>query len=98
MIRKLRLVRAIGQFDSVDSAATIDLAKLTLVYAENARGKTTLAAILRSLSTGEALPINMFWKHDASAFSKRSLVADLPGRVGLRRLLRRSKRLFRYGC
>ena len=58
MIRKLRLVRAIGQFDSVDSAATIDLAKLTLVYAENARGKTTLAAILRSLSTGEALPIN----------------------------------------
>lgn len=58
MIQKLRLIRAIGQFDSVSSAATIDLRKLTLVYAENARGKTTLAAIMRSLSTGEAMPIN----------------------------------------
>lgn len=57
MIQKLRLVRAIGQFESVSSAATIDLRKVTLIYAENARGKTTLAAILRSLSTGEALPI-----------------------------------------
>jgi wobble nucleotide-excising tRNase len=42
----------------VNSAAAIELRKLTLVYAENARGKTTLAAILRSLSTGEPLPIN----------------------------------------
>jgi wobble nucleotide-excising tRNase len=57
MIQRLRLVKAIGQFDSVNSAATIDLHKLTLIYAENARGKTTLAAVMRSLATGEALPI-----------------------------------------
>jgi wobble nucleotide-excising tRNase len=56
MIQKLRLVRAIGQFESVSSA--LDLKKLTLVYAENARGKTTLAAILRSLGTGETVPID----------------------------------------
>ncbi len=56
MINKLNLIRSIGQFDSVNSA--IDLRKFTLVYAENARGKTTLAAVMRSLSTGEALPIN----------------------------------------
>ncbi|WP_457813136.1 AAA family ATPase [Sinorhizobium meliloti] len=30
------------------------LTKLTLIYAENGRGKTTLATILRSLSTGDA--------------------------------------------
>ena len=47
MIRNLRLLRAIGQFDYVDSASAVDLRKLTLVYAENARGKTTLAAVLR---------------------------------------------------
>ncbi|KAA0213816.1 MAG: hypothetical protein DYG94_11505 [Leptolyngbya sp. PLA3] len=57
MIQKLRLLRSIGQFDAVNTGANFDLRKLTLVYAENARGKTTLAAIMRSLATGESLPI-----------------------------------------
>lgn len=57
MIQKLRLLRSIGQFDAVSTGANFDLRKLTLVYAENARGKTTLAAIMRSLATGESLPI-----------------------------------------
>lgn len=58
MINKLQLLRNIGQFDSVNGAANIQLAKLTLVYAENGRGKTTLAAILRSLASGDPVPIN----------------------------------------
>jgi wobble nucleotide-excising tRNase len=57
MISRLQLLRNIGQFDSVTCDTSTELAKLTLVYAENGRGKTTLSAILRSLSTGEALPI-----------------------------------------
>jgi len=57
MINRLRLLRNIGQFDSVDSGSTIPLARLTLVYSENGRGKTTLAAILRSLATGDPMPI-----------------------------------------
>jgi wobble nucleotide-excising tRNase len=57
MIKRLRLLRNIGLFDSVAAGATIDLAPLTLVYAENGRGKTTLAAILRSLATGDPIPI-----------------------------------------
>ncbi|MCL4197724.1 MAG: AAA family ATPase [Phycisphaerales bacterium] len=57
MIQKLRLLRSIGQFDAVNAGANFDLRKLTLVYAENARGKTTLAAIMRSLATGAPLPI-----------------------------------------
>jgi wobble nucleotide-excising tRNase len=48
----------VGQFDNVASAATIDLSRLTLVYAENGRGKTTLSAILRSLGTGDPVSIN----------------------------------------
>ncbi len=57
MINRLQLLRNIGQFDSVDSAANIPLARLTLVYSENGRGKTTLAAVLRSLATGDPMPI-----------------------------------------
>ncbi len=58
VITRLQLLRNVGQFDNVSAPATLDLKRLTLVYAENGRGKTTLAAILRSLGMGEALPIN----------------------------------------
>lgn len=57
MIDRLQLIRNIGQFDSVSSAANIPLTRLTLVYSENGRGKTTLTAVLRSLATGDAMPI-----------------------------------------
>ena len=57
MIRHIRLLRNIGQFDSVDVAATIALTRLVLIYAENGRGKTTFAAVLRSLATDDPIPI-----------------------------------------
>jgi wobble nucleotide-excising tRNase len=57
MIHRLQLLRNIGQFDSVNSVANIPLARLTVVYSENGRGKTTLAAVLRSLATGDPMPI-----------------------------------------
>lgn len=57
MITWIQLLRNIGQFDSVHPPATISLGRLTVVYSENGRGKTTLAAIMRSLSTGDPLPI-----------------------------------------
>ncbi len=52
-IERLQLLRNVGQFDSVATDAQLQLAKLSLIYAENGRGKTTLATILRSLGTGE---------------------------------------------
>lgn len=57
MISRIQLLRNIGQFDSVSAGATIPLARITLVYSENGRGKTTLAAVLRSLATGDPVPI-----------------------------------------
>ncbi len=57
MISKFKLIRNIGVFDSVQETPDTKLSKLTLIYAENARGKTTLSAILRSLKSGEAFPI-----------------------------------------
>jgi wobble nucleotide-excising tRNase len=44
----------VGQFDSIAPGVQLPLARLTAIYAENGRGKTTLAAILRSLATGNA--------------------------------------------
>jgi wobble nucleotide-excising tRNase len=58
VIDHLQLLRNIGQFDSVSAGAQLPLTKLTLIYAGNGRGKTTLAAILRSLSTGDPVPIS----------------------------------------
>ena len=57
MIRRIKLIRNIGTFESDSGAASLDLKRLSLIYAENGRGKTTLAAILRSLGTGDSLPI-----------------------------------------
>jgi wobble nucleotide-excising tRNase len=56
MINSLNLIRNIGRFDSFTT--TTQLAPLTLIYAENGRGKTTLSAILRSLGTGDPIPIS----------------------------------------
>lgn len=52
MIENIVLLRNITQFESVSEAANLPLKKLTLVYAENGRGKTSLAAVLKSLGTG----------------------------------------------
>ena len=62
-----------GQFDSVSSAANIPLTRLTVVYSENGRGKTTVAAVLRSLATGDAILIA----------ERRRLAAQHPPRVVL---------------
>ena len=57
MIKHIRLLRNIGQFESVSTGADIPLARLTLFYSENGRGKTTIAAVLRSLASGDHVPI-----------------------------------------
>lgn len=73
MINKIQLIRNVGQFDSASGAANISLSRLTVVYAENARGKTTLAAVLRSLATGDPIPIT----------ERRRLAAQHPPHVVL---------------
>jgi wobble nucleotide-excising tRNase len=50
----LQLLRNFGKFDSVVSGRHLPFALLTLIYAENGRGKTTLAALFRSLRSGAA--------------------------------------------
>ena len=54
-IGSFQLLRNIGQFDSVDAGAQLPFTKLTLMYAENGRGKTTLATILRSVAANDPI-------------------------------------------
>jgi len=52
MIEQIQLLRNVGLFDNLSPPAQTALTPFTLIYGENARGKTTLAAVLRSLATG----------------------------------------------
>ena len=51
VVNRINLLRNIGQFDSVSPPPAAALAPLTLIYAENGRGKTTVSNIFRSLAT-----------------------------------------------
>jgi wobble nucleotide-excising tRNase len=53
MLDRFQLLRNVGQFDNVNTGAHLPCTALTLAYAENGRGKTTLAAILRSVSNAD---------------------------------------------
>ncbi|KLE32494.1 hypothetical protein AAW00_13225 [Aurantiacibacter luteus] len=57
MIERFQLLRNVGQFNSVSEGAHLPLTRLNLIYAENGRGKTTLATILKSLSTGDSAAV-----------------------------------------
>lgn len=52
MLENFQLLRNLGQFDS--ASCNQSLTKLTLIHAENGRGKTTLAAVLRSMASGDS--------------------------------------------
>jgi len=53
VIEKFISIKNIGRFRDCSPRGDVTLRKLTLIFAENGRGKTTLCAILRSLQTGK---------------------------------------------
>lgn len=53
MLEKIVQIKSIGRFRDYAAHGDVTFRKLTLIYAENGRGKTTLCAILRSLQTGQ---------------------------------------------
>lgn len=58
MIEKFIHIRNVGRFQNCNPRGDTSLAPLSLFYGENARGKTTICSILRSLSTGNTDLIN----------------------------------------
>jgi wobble nucleotide-excising tRNase len=77
MLNRLQLFRNVGLFDSVSAGANIPLSRVTVGYAENGRGKTTLAAIIRSLATGDPIHINE--RHRLGAPDQPHIVIDCTG-------------------
>ena len=53
MVGTIQLLRNVGQFDSITPGAQLPFAQMTIIYAENGRGKTTMASIFRSLGSGD---------------------------------------------
>jgi wobble nucleotide-excising tRNase len=76
-VERFQLLRNVGQFDFVNAGAQLALTPLTLIYAENGRGKTTLAAIMRSISTGDATIIQ--GRHRLGAVNPPHIVLTIGG-------------------
>jgi len=54
MLKRIIHVKNVGTFRNSTGPGNTEFRRLTLVHAENGRGKTTLCAILRSLQSGNA--------------------------------------------
>jgi len=54
MLKKFVSIKNVGVFRNSPASGDTELRKLTLVHADNGRGKTTLCAIMRSLKTGDS--------------------------------------------
>lgn len=53
MVSHIVLLSNVGQFENVAPGPQLPLSRMSIIYAENGRGKTTMASILRSLSNGD---------------------------------------------
>lgn len=58
MIKKIIAIKNVGKFRAYSAKNDMEFRKLTLIYAENSCGKTTLADIFRSLQSGDPHLIN----------------------------------------
>jgi wobble nucleotide-excising tRNase len=53
MLNKIVTIKNVGKFRSCSAAGDVTFRKLTLIYAENGRGKTTFCDIIRSLQCAD---------------------------------------------
>lgn len=57
VIERIIRIQNLGRFVNYQARGDVTMRKLTLVYGENGRGKTTLCALFRSLMTGHTPPL-----------------------------------------
>ena len=71
MIKEIHQISGIGRFKSFTPIPPIQLAKISVVYGENGKGKSSLAAILRSISDGN---LNELERRTTVGADRRSIV------------------------
>jgi len=54
MLQKIISLKSIGRFSNCAASGDVEFRRLTLLFAGNGQGKTTLCSVLRSLQTGES--------------------------------------------
>jgi len=77
LLQRLHLLNNIGQFHLHTGGPSTDFGRLTLIYAENGRGKTTVSSILRSL--GGNLPTVVQERKRLGGSGDPKVVILLPG-------------------
>ena len=77
MLIKLKYIQNVGRFETVPHDSRLTFKKLGLVFSENGQGKTTLCAIMRSLTTGDPTPI--LERHRLSAKTPSKVVLEVDG-------------------
>src|SRR4051794_40856735 len=58
MIKKVLTLKNVGLLENACATGAVELGEVTLVYAENGRGKSTFAGVLRSAQLGDAGRLN----------------------------------------
>lgn len=53
MLKKIVGISNVGRFSSYSASGDTEFAKLTVIFGENGRGKSTITSIIRSLQTGD---------------------------------------------
>jgi wobble nucleotide-excising tRNase len=76
MLKKILSIKNVGTFRNHNASGDIGHRKITLIHAENGRGKTTLCAILRSLRFGDSNLINERKTLDSENAPQVSLLFD----------------------
>jgi wobble nucleotide-excising tRNase len=74
MIKKVISLKNLGKFESYKASGDVEFRKLTVIYGENGRGKTTLAAVFHSLQS----------QNPDYIFEKQTLGQSSPPTVDLR--------------
>ena len=73
----LDYIQNIGRFETVNGRTDMAFRPLSLIYSENGRGKTTLCAILQSLTSGDPIPI--LERRRLSATTESKAVVSIAG-------------------
>ncbi len=76
MINKILKIQNVGLLQDAVLGGAVDLAQITVIYAENGRGKSTFAAIMRACGSGDGARLNARRTIDSPGSPQVSLLFD----------------------